>query len=497
MNKPGPYLDLKQTQSQQLVMTPQLQQAINLLQMTNLDLAEFIEGELEKNPLLEKDESNPDGLESDQADSASEQLSDNIQSDFDESWTGNEQGNNAADQDHGPSELKINNASGGSSSFDVSDYKFEDHMSQDKSLREHLTEQMMVAFVDPRDQMIGGLLIDNLSESGYLRVTPEALAEQLGCSQDRIERLLKTMKGFDPSGIFAADLSECLAIQLHEKGQLDGPMHSLLENLDLLAGYDYDKLCDVCEVNQTYLQDMIAELKTLVPKPAMLFDHVVAQTAVPDVYMRRRPRNLGGGWHVELNQDTLPRVLVNQEYYTIVSEGAVRKEDKAYLNDQMQAASWLVRALDQRAQTILKTAAAIIEEQEAFFNYGIEYMRPLTLKDVAEKIEMHESTVSRVTNGKYIGTPRGIYELKFFFSTALVNESGMAHSAEAIKARIKALIDDEDPKKILSDDKLVALLKDEGIDLARRTVAKYREGMNIGSSVQRRKQKKHLIAQKS
>lgn len=496
MDKNFPHLDLKQTQSQQLVMTPQLQQAIQLLQMNNLDLAAFVEGELEKNPLLEKDETTPeDGVDLDLADEGSAQDSggeaDNIQDQFDDSWTGNEQETPVHEQDHSASSLHIE-GQGGSSSFDFSDYNFENHVSQDKSLREHLTEQLMISCAEPRDRMIGGLLIDHLSESGYLRITPEALAQQLGCSLERVERLLALMKGFDPTGVFASDLQECLALQLEEKGALDAPMRALLAHLPLLGRHDYAKLCDLCGVNETYLHDMIAELRMLNPKPAALFDHVVAQTAVPDIFMRRRPKNLGGGWRVELNQDTLPRVLVNQEYYTIVSEGAVRKEDKTYLSNQLQAASWLVRALDQRAQTILKTAAAIIEEQEAFFNYGIEFLRPLTLKDIAGAIEMHESTVSRVTTGKYIGTPRGIFELKFFFSTALVSESGAAHSAEAIKARIKALIDAEDPKKILSDDKIVALLKEEGIDLARRTVAKYREAMTIGSSVERRRQKKHL-----
>lgn len=489
MNKPGPYLDLKQTQSQQLVMTPQLQQAIQLLQMNNMDLTAFVEGELEKNPLLEKDESNPDeGLDldlggGDEAGEAGEpgESHDHIRDTFDKTFE---------EQDHSGPASHIG-GSGGSSSFDFSDYNFENHVSSDKSLREHLTEQLMIACAEPRDRVIGGLLIDHLSESGYLRSAPQDLAQQLGCSPERIDRLLGIMKGFDPTGIFAQDLQECLALQLEEKGALDAPMQTLLDNLALLGAHDHVKLCGVCGVNETYLQDMIAELRRLNPKPATLFDHVVVQTAVPDVFMRRRPRNLGGGWRVELNNETLPRVLVNQEYYTIVSEGAVRKEDKAYLSEQMNAASWLVRALDQRAQTILKTAAAIIEQQEAFFNYGIEFLRPLTLKDIAEEIDMHESTVSRVTSGKYIGTPRGIYELKFFFSTALVSESGTAHSAEAIKARIKTLVDGEDPKKVLSDDKIVTLLKDEGIDLARRTVAKYREAMHIGSSVERRRQKKN------
>ncbi|MCB1581384.1 MAG: RNA polymerase factor sigma-54, partial [Alphaproteobacteria bacterium] len=274
--------------------------------------------------------------------------------------------------------------------------------------------------------------------------------------------------------------------------QLDGPMTTLLDHLDMLANHDFKGLAEICGVNETYLKDMIEEIRSLNPKPAAEFDHLVVQTAIPDVIMKRLPKNLGGGWRVELNTETLPRVLVNNEYYAEVARSATQKKDKEYLTTQLQNANWLVRAMDQRAQTILKVAAEIIEQQDGFFNYGIEFLKPLKLSDIAAEIDMHESTVSRVTTNKYIGTPRGIFELKYFFSTALVSESGAAHSAEAVKARIKTLTDEEDPKKILSDDKIVAILKDEGIDLARRTVAKYREAMHIGSSVQRRKQKKHL-----
>ncbi|MEC7702127.1 MAG: RNA polymerase sigma-54 factor, partial [Pseudomonadota bacterium] len=225
-------------------------------------------------------------------------------------------------------------------------------------------------------------------------------------------------------------------------------------------------------------------------KPASDFDHFVAQTVVPDVYMRPRPKNLGGGWHVELNTATLPKVLVNQEYYTTVASKASRKDDKEFLTSQMQSANWLVRALDQRAQTILKVASEIVEQQNAFFLYGIEFLQPMNLKDIAEAIEMHESTVSRVTTNKYIGTPRGVFELKYFFSTALIGADGLVHSAEAVKSKIKTMIDDEEPDAILSDDKIVEILAKDHIDIARRTVAKYREAMNIPSSVQRRKMKK-------
>jgi RNA polymerase sigma-54 factor len=276
-------------------------------------------------------------------------------------------------------------------------------------------------------------------------------------------------------------------MQLEEQGKLDEPMKKLLDHLDLLAARDFKALASRCKVNETYLQDMISDIKALNPKPAADFEHLLVQTAVPDVLMRRLPRNLGGGWRVELNSETLPRVLVNETYYTEVAGHAKAKKDKEYLNQQLQSAHWLVRAMDQRAKTILKVAGEIVEAQNGFFLYGIEFFKPLTLKDIAEKIEMHESTVSRVTSNKYIGTPRGIFELKYFFSASLGEG---AHAAESVKARINALIDAEDPKKILSDDAIVELLAREKIEIARRTVAKYREELRIPSSVQRRREKK-------
>jgi RNA polymerase sigma-54 factor len=245
----------------------------------------------------------------------------------------------------------------------------------------------------------------------------------------------------------------------------------------------------VCGVNETYLQDMIAEIRELNPKPASEFEHLHVQTVVPDVLMKRLPNNLGGGWRVELNAETLPRVLVNNEYYAEVAGKARGKEDRKYLEEQLQSANWLVRAMDQRAKTIIKVAAEIIERQEGFFLYGIEFLRPLVLRDIAEAIDMHESTVSRVTSNKYIGTPRGIFELKYFFSTAL-GEGSDAVAAEAVKAKIRGMIDAEDTAKILSDDTIAEILQKDGIDIARRTVAKYREAMGIGSSVQRRREKK-------
>ncbi len=479
-------LDLRQSQS--LVMTPQLQQAIKLLQLNNVELAEFVEEELANNPLLEKDENSPESEFETPPEDTPER--DNIQDEFDEAYDGDDPSEPAAqDFDAGSSMAEV--GAGGNTSFDTLENAFENSMSRPETLNEHLTDQLHIAFDDPRDRMIGALLIDSLDETGYLRSSVSELAERLDCSTERIGRLLDIMKQFDPCGVFARDLKECLSLQLADQGKLDAPMERLLENLDLLAAHDMAQLAKICDVNETYLADMIGDVKALNPKPASDFDNLVVQTAVPDVLMKKQPKHLGGGWRVELNTETLPRVLVNNEYYKTVASAAKDKKDKEYLNNHLSSANWLVKALDQRAQTILKTAAEIVEQQDAFFNFGIEFLKPLTLKDIAEEIDMHESTVSRVTNNKYIGTPRGIFELKYFFTTALVSESGIAHSAESIKARIKTLTDEEESTKILSDDKIVEILKSEGIDIARRTVAKYREMMHIPSSVQRRKIKKN------
>jgi RNA polymerase sigma-54 factor len=338
--------------------------------------------------------------------------------------------------------------------------------------------------------MIGAMLIDQLDETGYLRADPAEIAEKLGCKPERLQSILSRMKGFDPTGIFARDLRECLALQLTEQNKLDAPMEILLDHLSLLAIHDHATLAQKCCVNATYLQDMVADIRALNPRPAAEFDRLVVQTAIPDVLMKRLPKSVGGGWRVELNSETLPRVLVNQEYYTEVSGVAKAKKDKEYLSQQLQSASWLVKAMDQRAKTIIKVAGEIVEMQDGFFLYGIEYLKPMTLRDIAEKIGMHESTVSRVTSNKYIGTPRGIFELKYFFSTALGEGDG-AHSSESVKAKIKTMIDGEGEDNVLSDDAIVDILTKDGIDIARRTVAKYREAMHIPSSVQRRRRRKN------
>jgi len=483
-------LDLRQ--SQNLVMTPQLQQAIKLLQMNNVELAEFIESELEKNPLLEKAEAEGGPTDAEAQPEARVER-DNVEQDFDDVWTGNEAETaqpEAPSMDYEGGNYLTGVGAGGNRNFDDPELSLENTLAKTETLREHLLEQLSVDMEDPRERMVGGILIDMLDEAGYLRADIDELVARLGGSAERIEAILSRMKKYSPTGIFAGSLTECLSLQLEEQGKLDAPMKTLLGNLNLLADHDIPGLMKLCDVNETYLRDMIDEIKALNPRPASDFDHFIVQTVVPDAIMKPIPKSEGGGWRVELNNDTLPRVLVNQQYFTEVSARTRDKKDKEYITSQMNSASWLVKALDQRAKTILKVAAEIIEQQDAFFLFGIEFLRPLTLKDIAEKIEMHESTVSRVTNNKYIGTPRGLFELKYFFSTALVSADGTAHSSESIKARVQSLIDSEDPAQILSDDAIVDILQKEGIDLARRTVAKYRDMLHIPSSVQRRKQKK-------
>lgn len=476
-------LDLRQ--SQNLVMTPQLQQAIKLLQMNNIELAEFVESELAQNPLLEKKEPEAEGP---LPESTEKDARDNVQEDFDAAWDG-ETADKTPQKNTDFDAGTANVGAGGNRNFDEMDEAFENSMAKQVTLRDHLLEQLNMAFEDPKDRMVGALLIDMLDESGYLREDIEDLAAKLG-NKEKIESLLAEMKHFSPTGVFARDLKECLTIQLDEQGKLDAPMEKLLANLHMLANHDMAALAKACDVNSAYLADMIADIKALNPKPASDFDHMVVQTAIPDVLMKRLPKNIGGGWRVELNTETLPRVLINNEYYTEVSSAAKDKKDREYITTQMNNANWLIKSMDQRAQTILKVASEIVEQQDAFFNFGIEFLRPLTLKDIAEAIDMHESTVSRVTTNKYIGTPRGIFELKFFFSTALVSSDGTSHSSESIKARIKTMIDAESKDDVLSDDAIVDALQKDGIDVARRTVAKYRDMLNIPSSVQRRKQKR-------
>lgn len=479
-------------QGQTLIMTAQLQQAIKLLQLNNVELAEFVEEELEKNPLLEREGTSGDDQE------IREPSAEPVSTDENKQTVDEPPLDSGDTLEEGGYDYTTSNyagvGAGGNAKFDDPDYNFENTLVADTSLRDHLLDQIQVDFLDNKERAIATLMVDYLSEAGYFRASLEDVVERLGCEKEQVERVLAKLQLLNPTGIFARDLSECLSIQLKEKNHFDPAIEKLLENLDLLAKHDLKKLKDICKVNDEDLMDMISEIKILNPKPAMEFDHFISQTAIPDVIMRPLPKSKGGGWRVELNNDTLPRVLVNREYYAEINSSAKNKQDKKYIIDKLNTANWLINAMDQRAQTILKVASEIIIQQENFFNFGVEFLKPLILKNIAEEVGVHESTVSRVTTNKYIGTPRGLFELKYFFSSGVSSIEGNTEiSSEAIKAKIKTLTEAEDKEKILSDDDIVKLLTDEGISIARRTVAKYREALKIPSSIQRRRMKKQVL----
>ena len=488
-------LQLRQTHA--LVMTPQLMQAIKLLQLSNLDLARYVEQELERNPLLERAGEDEAAGRQDEGGTAAtdgvphtrkhvssarqrEQLRPRLADIAVEEGKASSRANGDAGMRY--SEWAANRVAA------RSDYNLEGFVAAETTLAEHLAAQLALAAVDPAQKLIGQYLIGLIDENGYLPADLAGIGEKLGASAADLERALAVLQGFEPAGICARNLAECLAIQLKERERFDPAMQALVANLDLLARRHMASLRKICGVTDEDLSDMIAEIRQLNPKPGLAFGSVLVQPIVPDIFVRAAA---DGSFAVELNSDTLPKVLIDQRYHAKVTRTARNDQERAYLAECLQNATWLVRALDQRAKTILKVATEIVRQQEGFFTAGVRYLRPLNLKTIAEAIGMHESTVSRVTANKYLATSRGIFELKYFFTSAIAAANGgEAHSAEAVRHQIRELIAAEQPDRILSDDSIVERLRNSGIDIARRTVAKYREGMRIPSSVQRRREKR-------
>jgi RNA polymerase sigma-54 factor len=497
-------LELRQGQS--LVMTPQLQQAIKLLQLSNLELVTYVEQELERNPLLERDESEPTVQEErDNREAAAPERPETL-----EQQLSSENFSKAEDLDAErgdvfaeDSDSSSASASGNSlvdwttarsgGSFDADgDGSIERSLVQAPSLKDHLTDQLTIAGLEADQRLIGAALIDAIDEAGYLRSDLAELAERLGAPVEAVEDVLRAVQGFDPTGVGARDLAECLALQLREADRFDPAMQALIANLDLVARRDIAGLCSLCGVDAEDVADMIAEIRALTPKPGLTFGSEPVQPVVPDVFVRE---GADGGWHVELNSDTLPRLLVNSRYYAKIAASARDKDAKSYVTDCLNNANWLVKSLDQRARTILKVSSEIVRQQDGFLTYGVRHLRPLNLRTIADSISMHESTVSRVTSNKYVATPRGVFELKYFFTAAIQSVGGAeSHSAEAVRDRIREMIDKEGCDEILSDDRIVSLLTAHGVNIARRTVAKYREAMRIPSSVERRRLKQAELA---
>lgn len=497
-------LELRQGQS--LVMTPQLQQAIKLLQLSQIDLASFIEQELEQNPVLSRDEGGesegtpadppppaaderPAAVDREMAsDSPYEERSGTIDEGYDNVFGDDSALERATPVAEPFSDLGGGGwtTTGGSGSFDEDDRPADARIVAAVSLRDYLSGQLSELGLTPSDRLAAAALIDSLDEAGYLAEPMDDVAGRLGLEDDALEELITRLQGLDPPGVFARTLRECLEIQCREVDRLDPSMAAVLGRLDLVARGDLNALARIAAVDVDEVMEIIKEIRSLNPKPGLAFDTAPIQAVVPDVYVRP---TADGGWMIELNATALPRVLIDRRYAARLSAGG-SKADKTYLSDCMASANWLVKALDQRARTIVRVATSLVEQQDAFLRHGVSHLRPMNLKAIAEEIGMHESTVSRVTANKWVWTPRGLYEMKFFFTTAIASaDGGAAHSAEAVRHRIRRLIDGETADGILSDDKLVDVLRREGIEIARRTVAKYREGMGIGSSTERRRHK--------
>jgi RNA polymerase sigma-54 factor len=491
----APRIEVRQAQS--LTLTPQLMQSIRLLQLSHLEIEAFVDAELLRNPLLEREDgagaeevpepgdvpaevtayddtvaitervqsagSIADGLDTAVENVFPEQTGSDAAEPFAAPWTGGGAESEGADLDQ--------------------------FVASRPTLADHLWGQIALLLEAPDDRLIARHLLDGLDEAGYLTVSPADVATQLGTTPEHVEAVLAQLQRCEPAGIFARNVAECLALQLKERDRLDPMMTRLLDHLELIAAHDLPGLARAVGCDREDLADMLAELRTLDPRPGRAYDSGPVEAIVPDVYVRPGP---DGGWAVELNTDILPRILVNRSYYATVSRKTRDAGEKSFLSDCLSTANWLTKSLDQRAQTILKVSTEIVRQQDGFLRHGITQLKPMTLKLVAEAIDMHESTVSRVTSSKYLATPRGLFEMKYFFTTALASSSGGdEHSAEAVRHRIRQLIEAESPEAILSDDTIAeALQKEQGIEVARRTVAKYREGMNIPSSVIRRRQKR-------
>ena len=480
----APRLDLRQTQS--LVMTPQLQQAIKLLALSNLEIEAVVAEEIEKNPLLELAPADDGGPESaapegprDEPAGADElvTLGEAAGESLDVDIPAERFDDGASDRMGMDGALGVNGLAGpaGEDAPDLDAFA-----AGDGTLADHLRAQIG-ALLSGVDLLIAEHLIDQLDDAGYLTASTHEIATRLGVALAEVERVLEVVQTLDPTGVGARDLAECLALQAKEADRFDPAMAKLIGNLDLLARGELTRLKRICGVDDEDMADMIRELRDYDPKPGARYGGEPAPAVTPDLYVQRTK----SGWAIELNGATLPRVLVNRGYYAELAGGG--KAAKAWAGDMLAGANWLVKALDQRQKTIIRVATEIVKQQEGFFLHGVSALRPLTLRQVADAIEMHESTVSRVTSNKYLSCARGLFELKYFFTSAIQSaDGGEAVSAQAVKSAIKALIAGEGDT-ILSDDTIVEQLNAKGFDIARRTVAKYREALGIGSSVQRRR----------
>ncbi len=464
--------NIGQKQVQSLAMTQALQQSLKMLQMSSIDLSAMISAELDKNPFLQSDEgsseemvlSNTDHSSTDLTELKSDSSSDVIDYDYSSSYE--------------------NATTGGNRNFDDNEgFEIGSLLEDEKDLRQDLTEQLYINVIDDQTRKIGLYMMDFLDDAGYFTGDIAEIAESLGIEKEQVEETLKELQQLEPSGIFARNLEECLRIQLEDKNRLDPCMFTLLSNLQMLGLRRFDTLMGLCGVDEEELEEMISEIKSCNPKPALGYNKKEYAPAQPDIYIRRKS---DGTFTVELNNGALPKVLVNKRYYEEVADKAAGKTEKQFMRENIASANFIVRALDSRANTMVKTAAAIVRHQEEFFKYGIKYLKPLTLAQIADEVGLHESTISRVTTAKYMQTPRGSFEMKYFFTSGVANAGGEVAST-SVKEQIKEMLEKEDKNSPLSDDVIAKLLAKRGVKISRRTVMKYREAMGIASSYERKK----------
>ncbi len=487
---------------QQLTMTPQLQQAIRLLQLSTLDLQQEIQEALESNPLLEADEntqqttdeSSPDSLEEaflgeSQTASSSDGMEE-AKPTSDEVST-----NEALEKTDIPEELAMDTtwddnysaSSSSSSSAPLSeDYTYQGETTD--SIQDHLRWQMGLTPFSETDEAIATAIIDAIDDAGYLTVTSEDILESLGKEDvelDEVEAVLKRINMFDPIGVGARSIPECLLIQLNQFDEntpwLKESKQIITDHIDLLGNRDYRQLMRKTKLKEDQLREVIRLIQTLDPRPGDSVIKSEEQYIIPDVSVEKK----NGRWVVELNPDTAPKLSINQQY-AAMTRSMKSSEDNQFIRSNLQEAKWFIKSLESRNDTLLKVSNCIVQRQQAFFEYGPEAMKPMVLNDIAEAVDMHESTISRVTTQKYMHTPRGIFELKYFFSSHVSTENGGECSSTAIRALIKKLVSAELPSKPLSDSKMAELLAEQGINVARRTIAKYRESLSIPPSNQRK-----------
>ncbi len=473
---PGIRLELRQQQS--LVLTPQLQQAIRLLQMSNLELASAIDREVAENPFLQR--SDVESIPAPERGAKGESFALN-------GVATQSIAMGSPPSPFRPADCSLSLKRPAGKAFEGDRQPFEDRLTRAKGLREHLGEQVMAILRGRTERAVAHLIVESIDDDGYLREDDATLATRCGVAPAVVETVRAAIQRCEPTGVGARDLGECLALQLAERNRLDPAMATLVANLPLLARADFSELMRRCAVDAEDLQDMIGEIKRLDPRPGLGLTADEPATMVPDLYVHLLEP---GRWRVELNNGTLPRVLVDAEYHTELTTHALDRQAKEYMAERFQSANWLAKALDQRARTVLRVAKAIFARQLAFLDHGVQHLRPLVLRDIAAATGLHESTVSRATAGKYVATPHGSFPIKYFFTTAIATSSGeQSHSAEAIRQLIRRLIEREAMDDVLSDDQIVAELKKRDVVLARRTVAKYRESLGITSSVERRRAK--------